>query len=145
MIDSSKACQPTPLRVYDTSVKCQYCGNKAKKVMGDVIYPYRKSLWRKKFFLCEPCDAYVGCHQTPNGKFKSMGELANRELRQLRIKAHEAFDPMWLHGSMERSKAYAWLAMQMNLSTKECHIGKFNVEQCKRVIAICSQSERGKQ
>jgi len=138
VIDSLKACNGTPTRVYDSSVKCQYCGNKAKKVMGNVIYPYRKSLWRRKFFLCKPCDAYVGCHHTPNGKFKTMGELANRELRQLRRRAHVAFDPLWTENRMTRAKAYAWLAEQMGLTSSECHIGKFNNEQCERVIELCT-------
>lgn len=122
-------------------MKCQYCGNRARKVMGNVIYPHRKALWKRKFYQCKPCDAHVGCHQTSNGKFKAMGELANRELRALRVKAHAAFDPLWQSGSMSRSRAYAWLAGQMDVEVRDCHIGMFNVEQCRRVIEICSTNQ----
>lgn len=123
---------------YAGGMKCQYCGNKAKKVMGNVIYPHRKSLWKKKFFRCDPCDAHVGCHDTGNGRFKSMGQLANRALRRLRIRAHDAFDPIWQSGQMKRQLAYAWLANQMGLSVNETHIGHFNETQCARVIEICA-------
>lgn len=118
-------------------MKCQYCGNKAKKVMGNVIYPHRKSLWKQKFFHCAPCDAYVSCHQRSNGKFKSMGQLANKELRRLRMLAHRHFDPLWMGGEMSREQAYYWLAGQMGMTRSEAHIGKFNDDQCRMVVEIC--------
>lgn len=124
----------------DMEVKCQYCGNKAKKVMGDEIYPHRKSLWKKKFYLCKPCDAYVSCHKTANGKFRSMGQLANRALRRARVQAHEAFDPIWNTGLMHRRQAYQWLSEQLGIPVDETHIGMFSEQQCARVIEICKQN-----
>lgn len=123
--------------VVEVGVKCQYCGNKAKKVLGNVIYPHKKSLWKNKFFHCAPCDAYVGCHKTTNGQFKSMGQLANRELRRLRIRAHNAFDPMWRDTGIARNKCYAWLAGKMRVPIRDCHIGMFNETQCQKVIEFC--------
>lgn len=114
---------------------CPYCGKEAEKVKGDAIYPHRKDLYHKKFFLCVPCDAYVGCH---DGKgFKALGRLADRELRKWKQMAHTAFDPLWRRGKMtSRDAAYYWLADQMGISKREAHIGKFNVDQCKQVIEL---------
>ncbi len=56
------------------------------------------------------------------------------ELAQWRIKAHERFDLLWKFKHMSRSKAYAWLAKELNLPKKDCHIVKFDIKMCKRVI-----------
>lgn len=113
---------------------CPYCENKAEGVDGSEIYPHRKDLYSKWFYRCTPCDAYVGCH--PNTK-TPLGRLANAELRKFKSLAHRAFDPLWKKGGMKRSEAYKALATEMSIPKKECHIGMFDVEQCKRVIAIC--------
>lgn len=120
---------------YIRSVVCQYCGNQANLVMGDKIYPHRKDLFTKKFYICESCQAWVGTHRdgTP------LGRLANKELRLLKKKAHDSFDPLWRYGAKNRQQAYRWLAKEMNLSREQCHIGMFNEEQCKKVIEICRE------
>lgn len=113
---------------------CPYCENKAEGVDGSVIYPHRKDLHSKWFYRCAPCDAYVGCHPYTRNP---LGRLANAELRKFKSLAHRAFDPLWKKGEMTRSEAYKALATEMDIPKKECHIGMFDVVQCKRVIAIC--------
>lgn len=114
-------------------VRCE-CGREADLVKGDVIYPHRKDLHFKRYWMCKPCGAYVGCH---NGSIQPFGTLADKELRVLRVKAHKAFDPMWKKTSMSRNNAYRWLSKKMRVCRTKCHISMFNVEQCNQVINLC--------
>lgn len=122
---------------------CPYCGNTAKLVGGDVIYPHREDLWSKNFWQCKPCNAYVGCHPK-NERFgqdgtRPLGRLADANLRQLKSKAHAVFDPLWKEGSFtNRGHAYLWLAEELGLPKKKCHIGFFGPERCQQVIDICT-------
>ncbi len=115
-------------------VICHYCGNETELVTGDVIYPHRNDLKNKKFYLCRPCSAYVGCH--PNTD-KPLGIVANAELRKAKSKAHAVFDPIWRNRKlMKRSEAYKWLAESLAIDRSECHIGMFNLDMCKRVVDL---------
>lgn len=118
-------------------MKCPYCGKSAKLVSGEVIYPHRHDLYAKQFYLCRPCDAYVGCHQ---GTTNPLGRLANAELRKAKMEAHAAFDPIWKSGQKKRGSAYAWLCDQLGIDKKGCHIGMFDVDMCNRVVAVCSNA-----
>ena len=121
---------------------CPYCGIKSILTNGSEIYPKRKDLATKAFYLCRPCKAYVGCHGDTNNP---LGRLANQQLRNAKSNAHAAFDPMW-RAKMQRERvsqqkarnaAYKWLAACMGLSAADCHIGMFDIAQCEQVIAIC--------
>ena len=112
---------------------CPYCNNPAALVTGREVYPGKRWLYGKSFYLCGPCDAYVGCH---DGTTKPLGRLANAELRAAKIAAHAAFDPLWQSGRMKRQEAYGWLADQLKIAREHCHIGMFDVETCRLVVAI---------
>jgi hypothetical protein len=112
---------------------CDYCGAAADLVGGQAIYPHRPDLWTKRFWRCRPCRAYVGCHR---GTDRPLGRLANAQLRMIRGRAHACFDPLWRDGSMNRADAYAWLARQLDIEPDRCHIGMFDVEQCRAVIRL---------
>ena len=94
------------------------------------MYPHRRDLWSKKFFVCTPCDARVGCHA--NGK--PLGRLADAELRTAKMRAHSAFDKLWKNGGMSRNDAYRWLAGK--LGVKKVHIGEMDVDECELVIRL---------
>ncbi|MDS4028615.1 MAG: zinc-finger-containing protein [Candidatus Contendobacter sp.] len=113
---------------------CPYCGAVAGKVNGRVIYPHRPDLYHKAFYQCPPCDAYVECHP---GTDRPLGRLANAELRRAKSAAHAAFDPLWKQGPWTRKQAYSWLAKQLGIAAEECHIGHFDIEQCRRVVTVC--------
>ena len=120
---------------------CPYCGNPSEMVTGQIIYPHRNDLYGKKFYRCKPCGAYVGCHP---GTDKPLGRLANAELRRAKSAAHAIFDPLWKNGSIKRAAAYKWLAENIGIDRKECHIGMFDVELCKRVVRICKEANQGR-
>ncbi len=125
------------------AVKCPYCEAKAELVHGDAIYPHRHDLRDLKFYRCEPCEAYVGCHK---GTTNPLGRLADAELRKAKMAAHAVFDPIWRSGRMKRTQAYQWLAAQLGIDPKDCHIGMFDVDTCCRVASICSnQPQKGVQ
>lgn len=117
-----------------TDISCPYCQRPARLVLGSVVYPHRKDLQGKRFWACMACDAYVGCHQ---GSTTPFGRLANAELRRAKQAAHVAFDALWKSGKFSRREAYQWLATQLGVTSEECHIGKFDLKQCKRVVAVC--------
>ena len=121
---------------------CPYCNRSAALVGGAHIYPNRPDLYGLKFWVCAPCDAYVGCHKA--GAWVSgvrsdgtlpMGRLANAELRRAKQRAHATFDPIWKSNEMSRRQAYAWLATQLGISVANCHIGMFDVDGCNAVVA----------
>lgn len=116
---------------FEGMVLCPYCEKEAEQVTGDIIYPHRHDLKHLLFYRCEPCKAYVGCHKNSG---KPLGTLANRELRDARSKAHMFFDKLWRFSwsRMSRSAAYRWLANAMKIPKEECHIGMFDLKQCKQ-------------
>lgn len=81
-------------------------------------------------YYCKPCDAYVGCHQnTP----RALGTLANKELREARIKAHAYIDPIWKFGRMSRDRVYGILHRHFD---RETHIGESDLATCKEILTI---------
>jgi hypothetical protein len=113
------------------SVICPYCQKAAEKVHGQIVYPHRPDLREKTFYLCRPCEAWVGCHphtDTP------LGQPANEETRRARSAAHLAFDPLWQYGGMDRNHAYSWLAKAIEVPREKCHIGMMTAEQCRLVV-----------
>lgn len=113
-------------------LNCPYCGNACRLVGGLEIYPHRPDLDHKKFWLCAPCDAFVGCH--PNTT-KALGTPAKPRLRALRKNAHAVFDPIWKNGLMTRKGAYAWLTRATHSGT-QVHIGEADEKLCELIIQL---------
>lgn len=150
MTHGRKPRRPRPVRAMPLNMhsiknppRCDYCMQQTELVQGDVIYPHRPDLTALRFWLCRPCDAYVGCHKEhaflpglgiSDGTWP-LGRLANAELRMWKSRAHAAFDPIWKSGRMHRNTAYAWLAVQLGIRGHECHIGMFDVERCRATVA----------
>lgn len=122
--------------------RCLYCNIKAKLVSGKRVYPHRQDLRERLFWLCEKCGAYVGCHKNTN---KPLGRLANKELREAKMKVHAYFDPLWRKEKrMTRKEAYHWLAVILNISYDKCHIGMFDIEMCDKALKELDQYYREK-
>lgn len=111
-------------------VYCPYCGKEAELIDSSVIYGRSYGM----AYICFDCDAYVGTHK---GTEKPLGRLANAELRKWKMRAHDAFDPIWKSRKMSRKKAYSWLAEKLKLPEEKTHIGMFDVDMCKKVIEVC--------
>lgn len=114
--------------------QCPYCG-------GVPMLTDSKAIYGKSYgmiYLCEPCNAYVGCHKGGKGT-TALGRLANKELRSWKMAAHREFDSLWKMSKRKyrRQKAYQWLAGELKIDSHFAHIGMFNVEQCKETVAAC--------
>jgi hypothetical protein len=122
----------------DASV-CPYCNNPTQYTDSAVVYGRSYGM----IYACLPCQAWVGVHK---GTDRALGRLANSELRELKKAAHSWFDPLWrkkveqgFPKQKARGKAYKWLAQQMGIEPKDCHIGMFDENSCRLVIEICSK------
>lgn len=129
--------QPMPVPVPLTTqrrVICNYCRKAAQLHGGKDVYPHRKDLAVRNFWVCWPCDAWVGCHIGGDGQ-QPLGELANEELRAARMSAHAAFDPLWKDGEMTRDAAYEWLSETTGIPRVRCHIGMMDAVECRLVVS----------
>lgn len=114
---------------------CPYCNCETQKVTDKEIYGIQSN-YNKSFIQCiQNSDHYVGTFS--NGK--SLGRLANSELRKLKRDGHAVFDKLWQGEEAtfnSRDHAYAWLSRKMRLSMDLTHFAMFNNEQCIQSIQI---------
>ena len=113
---------------------CPYCDSIPELADTAEIY---NGVSFGRMYICRKCGAYVSCHfgtDTPKGR------LANAELRQLRIEAHEVFDAIYkLKYKRGRYQAYYWLSKELQRPFDYTHIGMMDEETCRKVIRICKE------
>lgn len=109
---------------------CPYCGAPTKLVDDAQIYGHS---YGGKCYVCEPCGAWVGCHK---GTDHALGRLANKQLRDLKHQAHEAFDVLWKEGHLSRKAAYEVLSNAFRLPVEQTHIGMFDEDLCRKTISL---------
>ena len=122
---------------------CRYCGGTVRLVPASMVYgaaaAKRLKLESEKFYQCQNCNARVGCHK---GTTRPLGSVANETLRLKRMETHQVYDAFWKRRGMTRTKAYKWLAEQLQLSEERAHIGSFEMDQCQTVIDLCKKFEQ---
>jgi len=114
---------------------CPYC--KKPSVLKNERAIYNQHFTNKLFWVCcdfPKCDAYVGTHGNGIWMNYPMGRLANKELRELKKKAHELFDHIWKTATMSRTQMYVWFQKTMSLDEQHAHIGELDVDQCYELI-----------
>lgn len=128
---------------------CRYCQQPAALLrLGDAGYPYQRDYGPT--WTCTPCQAWVGCHP---GTENALGGLANAELRVAKQAAHAAFDPLWKRKMVRdgctqgvaRKAGYLWLSGQLGLPPKKTHIGYMNLEECRKVVEVCTNFTKTKE
>lgn len=120
---------------------CLECGQPAGLVQSQRIYPRRPDLWNRPMWLCA-CGAYTGCHA---GTERPKGRPAAKATRAARMDAHAAFDRLWQAKQKRdgcskkeaRGAGYKWLAGQLGIDKKDCHIGMMDRATAQRVVAVC--------
>ena len=120
---------------------CRYCGGVIRLAPARKIYGAstdRLGLAGENIYLCQNCNARVGCHK---GTTRALGNVANEVLRLKRMEAHQVFDALWKSGRMTRTGAYRWLAGELHLRPDRAHIGGFEMDQCQKVIELCGKME----
>lgn len=127
---------------------CGECGETTGMAQVEFIYPNRPDLWQREdgsrpwFWYCSSCHAYCGAHRDT---LKPFGTPGNAETRRARQDAHNAFDRLWrakarkegVSTQKARGAGYKWLAEQMGIPAKECHIGAMSALDAHRVMEIC--------
>lgn len=114
-----------------TAKICPYCKS-GTKLMSE-LQVYGKTYSNRIMHVCKNypvCDAYVGSHE--NGI--SLGRLANKSLRIMKKRAHQAFDKLWKDKYLDRKEAYYLLSEHLNIPKDYTHIGMFSELTCKKVI-----------
>jgi len=123
---------------------CVECGGLGKLTNGAALYP-DKPEWKSRMYYRCGCGASVSCHP---GTGIAAGRPASAATRYLRSKAHDVFDPIWrglgqrssIATGHARTRAYKWLARQLGIHPRTCHIGFFGPDELRRVIDICNQA-----
>lgn len=108
-------------------MKCPYCQKEAKYGPNEEYYGRRYGRSYMCYY-CKDCDAYVGTH---NNTTNPLGTMANKELRELRMKCHAMIDPLWRAGKISRGRIYQKLSDAFG---KEIHIGESDIETCLELI-----------
>lgn len=139
MVPFEKATLAEKQMYYYNGAYCIYCQGETDLVDSICVYQESHGL----IYRCSKCNAHVGVHGGSLGD-QSLGTVAKKALRDLRSECHKYFDPLWRKRMEQgvkikaaRAGGYAWLAKILGIETCESHIGYFNEEQCKIVIAEC--------
>lgn len=125
--------------------KCNICG-------GSVIYISNAKIYGREYgsgkcYYCTACGAYVGTHK-PRPK-EALGILGNAEMRAMKRKCHELFDKQWKNEKtykkrcMARKKAYAELAVILDIPAEECHFGYFDTDMLIKAYKSMIGREKG--
>lgn len=121
---------------------CNICGGKVEYIDIRKVYGYRTQLKYDSSgfcYRCKNCGALVGTHK--DRPDEAMGLLANREMSEMRIKAHKMFDKFWMGTGKSirtqvRTDCYERLAEEMKIPVEECHFAYFTMEQLEQAYSI---------
>lgn len=121
-------------RLQDELAKPVVCGECGSPMELRFSGKYERKFWGCTKF--PKCKGTHGAH--PDGR--PLGVPANKETKNARIVAHDAFDELWKLRGWDRNAAYKWLREVLCMTKEECHIGKFDIGQCARVVeAVASK------
>ncbi len=118
---------------------CPYCNCETELVSDKEIYGPNSNYGGKYYRCLNDKDHYVG---TYSNNQKSLGRVANKELRQWKMRGHKTFDPLWNTDNSifeKQQDAYSWLSEQMKLEMKYTHFGMFTIKQCQDAIKYCQE------
>lgn len=124
-----------PIKIY-----CVECSKMVipRMVSGNVVYPGFAKVAHNHFWQCVHCRNFVGCHENANqNKFRPLGVIANKELKQARIRIHNLLDPLWRAGKVKRSELYAILSKELGYVY---HTGELrSIEEAERVFLLVGE------
>lgn len=118
--------------------KCNLCGGAVVYISNSKIYG--REYGSRKCYYCTSCGAYVGTHK-PRPK-EALGILGNAKMREMKMNCHELFDRQWNNEKTskkrhtERKKAYADLAVKLDIPVEECHFGYFDMDMLNKTYEI---------
>ena len=107
----------------------------ARQTNGLEVYPHRLDLQDKKFFICDICLQFVGCHKNSG---EPLGVIPTKEFKEIRKQIHALIDPLWKNNNSDRTAVYKAMTTLMkldrtyhtaDLKTKEEHDCALKVAQ----------------
>lgn len=103
-----------------------------------MVYPRSPKLAHDKFWMCNSCKNFIGCHKNANkNKMKPLGVIANKELKQARISIHNIIDPIWKEEKMKRGEVYAILSQELGYTY---HTGELrSLDEARKVWRIVAE------
>jgi len=107
--------------------KCPKCNKEGEWIDNTEVYGRRYG----KSYMCYYCkdhDTYVGCH---NNTRQALGEMADKETRQARMRAHRVIDPLWQSGKYKRKTVYKRLSEAFG---HEVHVSQADKDYCEDII-----------
>lgn len=105
---------------------CNVCGGKVKFNRCD------KSKSKSGFvYYCTKCYAWVGT--SPREPKVALGELANKDIRRMRVELHKWFDKLWKNRN-ERKECYDRLAKE--LGKQECHFSQMDMSELEKSLSL---------
>ena len=125
--------------------ECNICGGKVIYTSNSKIYG--REYGSGKMYYCTECGAYVGTHE-PRPK-EALGLLANKEMRDMKMKCHELFDKKWKNEPTSRKRhiarknAYKELSDRLQIPIEECHFGYFDMDMLNRAFKILESEVSG--
>lgn len=114
-------------------IACRYCEGRVHLVRNSEIYNGRSYGDWPFAYLCRDCRAYVGLHPDTD---VPLGTLADDALRAARNRSKAVFHKHISDTGMGRTRAYRWLAEQMEIEVGVCHFGWFEQVDCARAERI---------
>lgn len=114
---------------------CNLCGGKVVYTSNSLIYG--KEYGSEKMYFCTKCGAYVGTHKSRPKE--ALGLLADKEMRDMKMKCHHLFDEKWKNQNNPREarkKAYKEFAERLGISIDECHFGYFDMDMLNKAYGI---------
>ena len=110
----------------------------ARLTNGGEMYPHRPDLARLPFWVCDTCQAFVGCHHKTHNQTRPLGCLATKELKQARRHIHDILDPLWKNHKMSRGAVYGHIAK--SLGNHKYHTANIRtIEEAREVYRIVNQ------
>lgn len=118
---------------------CNICGEESVIFTSNKII-YGKEYGSGKCYYCTECGAYVGTHKPR--PTEALGLLANKEMRDMKMKCHDIFDAIWKEKETRkeqcqaRNELYVRLAKEMSMDVEECHFGWFDIDKLNKAYNI---------
>lgn len=107
----------------------------ARLTDGMEMYPSRPDLKLLKFYVCDICGAFVGCHKgRVDDCIRPLGFLATPEVKKWRKIIHGILDPLWHTRRIPRGKAYAYISHRLGRTYHTAEI--YSVEEAKQIYEI---------
>lgn len=118
--------------------RCPYCKGIVVLVDDKEVFPNSTKCENRKYYKCSNpnCDAY--CKTVyEDGEYIPIGNLADSNLRALRIETHKIMDQLLtLNVYKGRREMYAYFCDYFGIRMEEMHIAMFDTYKCQKIIEL---------